>query len=40
MVMMNQILQSREKRPGDNFGFVIERRGSDDLFVGAPGALK
>jgi len=25
--------------PGDNFGFVIERRGSDDLFVGAPGAL-
>ena len=25
--------------PGDNFGFVIERRGSDDVFVGAPGAL-
>ena len=25
--------------PGDNFGFVIERRGSDDIFVGAPGAL-
>ena len=25
--------------PGDNFGFVLERRGSDDLFVGAPGAL-
>jgi len=25
--------------PGDNFGFVIERRGNDDLFVGAPGAL-
>lgn len=25
--------------PGDNFGFTVRRRGSNDVFVGAPGAL-
>lgn len=27
------------ENPGDNFGFVIKERGSDNLYVGAPGAL-
>lgn len=27
------------ENPGDNFGFVIKERGSDNFYVGAPGAL-